>query len=44
MGVGDAVVTISGGVVSPPTRREEVAQRVRHALLTGELKQGQRIK
>jgi DNA-binding GntR family transcriptional regulator len=44
MSVDDAAVTISGGAVVVGTRREEVVTRVRHALLTGELKPGQRIK
>lgn len=44
MSVDDSAISISGGVVSLRTRREEVAVRVRHALLSGELKPGQRIK
>ncbi|MGC7100597.1 GntR family transcriptional regulator [Amycolatopsis lurida] len=44
MSTDDPAVTISGGIVVSRTRREEVAIRVRHALLTGELKPGQRIK
>lgn len=39
-----AAVTLSGGVVVSSTLREEVAARIRRALLTGELKPGQRIK
>jgi DNA-binding GntR family transcriptional regulator len=42
--VDDGAMLISGGVVSLRTRREEVTARVRHALLSGELKPGQRIK
>jgi DNA-binding GntR family transcriptional regulator len=44
MSVDEAAVTISGGAVMLRTRREEVVKRIRHALLTGELKPGQRIK
>lgn len=44
MAMDDAAISISGGAVVSRTRREEVAVRVRHALLTGELKPGQRIK
>ncbi|MFP5346186.1 MAG: GntR family transcriptional regulator [Actinomycetes bacterium] len=39
-----AAVTLSGGVVVSPTLREEVATRIRRAVLSGELKPGQRIK
>lgn len=39
-----AAVTLSGGAVVSSTLREEVATRIRRALLTGELKPGQRIK
>jgi DNA-binding GntR family transcriptional regulator len=42
--VPDAAVTLSGGVVVSSTRREEVSARIRRALLTGELRPGQRIK
>jgi DNA-binding GntR family transcriptional regulator len=42
--VPDAAVTLSGGVILSPTRREEVSARIRRALLTGELRPGQRIK
>src|SRR5919107_4740114 len=44
MGVSDAAVTLSGGAVVTSTRREEVSARIRRALLTGELRPGQRIK
>jgi DNA-binding GntR family transcriptional regulator len=44
MSVDEAAVTISGGAVTLRTRREEVVKRIRHALLAGELKPGQRIK
>jgi DNA-binding GntR family transcriptional regulator len=37
-------VTLSGGAVVTTTRREEVSSRIRRALLTGELRPGQRIK
>jgi len=37
-------VTLSGGAVVTSTRREEVSSRIRRALLTGELRPGQRIK
>jgi DNA-binding GntR family transcriptional regulator len=39
-----AAVTLSGGAVVTSTRREEVSSRIRRALLTGELRPGQRIK
>jgi DNA-binding GntR family transcriptional regulator len=39
-----AAVTLSGGVVVSSTLREEVSARIRRALLTGELRPGQRIK
>ena len=39
-----AAVALSGGAVIAPTLREEVATRIRRAVLTGELKPGQRIK
>jgi DNA-binding GntR family transcriptional regulator len=39
-----AVVTLSGGAVVTTTRREEVSSRIRRALLTGELRPGQRVK
>jgi DNA-binding GntR family transcriptional regulator len=42
--VDAAAVTLSGGVVVTSTRREEVSSRIRRALLTGELRPGQRIK
>jgi DNA-binding GntR family transcriptional regulator len=42
--VPDAAVTLSGGVIVSSTRREEVSTRIRRALLTGELRPGQRIK
>ncbi len=42
--VPEPVVTLSGGVVVSSTRREEVSARIRWALLTGELRPGQRIK
>jgi DNA-binding GntR family transcriptional regulator len=44
MRVPDAAVTSSGGAVVSFTRREEVSARIRRALLTGELRPGQRIK
>src|SRR5919112_5089637 len=44
MSADDAAVTLSGGAVVSPTLREEVAMRIRRALLTGELRPGQRIK
>lgn len=44
MSVPEVAVSISGGVVESRTRREEATNRVRHALLIGELKPGQRIK
>lgn len=40
----DAAVALSGGTIVSSTRREEVAARIRRALLTGELRPGQRIK
>ena len=40
----EPAVTLSGGVVVSSTRREEVSTRIRRALLTGELRPGQRIK
>jgi DNA-binding GntR family transcriptional regulator len=40
----EPAVTLQGGVVVSSTRREEVTARVRRALLTGELRPGQRIK
>ena len=42
--MSDAAVTLSGGAVVTSTRREEVSSRIRRALLTGELRPGQRIK
>jgi DNA-binding GntR family transcriptional regulator len=42
--VAEPAVTLSGGVVVSSTRREEVSARIRRALLTGELRPGQRIK
>ena len=39
-----AAVTLSGGAVVSSTLREEVSSRIRRALLTGELRPGQRIK
>jgi DNA-binding GntR family transcriptional regulator len=39
-----AAVTLSGGAVVTSTRREEVCSRIRRALLTGELRPGQRVK
>jgi DNA-binding GntR family transcriptional regulator len=39
-----AAVTLSGGAVVTTTRREEVSSRIRRALLTGELRPGQRVK
>jgi DNA-binding GntR family transcriptional regulator len=39
-----AAVMLSGGAVVTSTRREEVSARIRRALLTGELRPGQRIK
>jgi DNA-binding GntR family transcriptional regulator len=42
--VPEPAVTLSGGVVASSTRREEVSTRIRRALLTGELRPGQRIK
>lgn len=44
MSVDAAAVTLSGGVIATSTRREEVSSRIRRALLTGELRPGQRIK
>ncbi len=45
MGVSEAAaLTLTGGAVVTSTRREEVTSRVRRALLTGELRPGQRIK
>jgi DNA-binding GntR family transcriptional regulator len=44
MSADEAAVAITGGAVVVGTRREEVVRRVRHALLAGELKPGQRIK
>jgi DNA-binding GntR family transcriptional regulator len=44
MSADEAAVTLSGGAVVSPTLREEVAMRIRRALLAGELKPGQRIK
>jgi DNA-binding GntR family transcriptional regulator len=43
MSADTATITLSGGPVISPTRREEVAMRIRRALLAGELKPGQRI-
>ena len=40
----EPAVILSGGVVVSSTRREEVSARIRRALLTGELRPGQRIK
>jgi DNA-binding GntR family transcriptional regulator len=42
--VPEPAVTLRGGVVVSSTRREEVTTRIRRALLTGELRPGQRIK
>ena len=42
--VPEPAMTLSGGVVVSSTRREEVSTRIRRALLTGELRPGQRIK
>jgi DNA-binding GntR family transcriptional regulator len=39
-----AALTLSGGAIVSSTRREEVSTRIRRALLTGELRPGQRIK
>jgi DNA-binding GntR family transcriptional regulator len=44
MSADSAAIVLSGGPVISPTRREEVAMRIRRALLAGELKPGQRIK
>jgi len=44
MDAQDAAVSLSGGAVVSQTLREQVARRIRRALLTGELKPGQRIK
>jgi DNA-binding GntR family transcriptional regulator len=44
MAAQDAAVSLSGGAVVSQTLREQVARRIRRALLTGELKPGQRIK
>jgi len=44
MSADEAAVTLSGGMVVSPRLREEVAMRIRRALLAGELKPGQRIK
>ena len=44
MTADEAAVTLSGGMVVSPRLREEVAMRIRRALLAGELKPGQRIK
>lgn len=44
MDAEDAAVSLSGGAVVSQTLREQVARRIRRALLTGELKPGQRIK
>ena len=43
MSADDAAVTLGGGPVVSPTLREQVAVRIRRALLSGELKPGQRI-
>jgi DNA-binding GntR family transcriptional regulator len=43
MSADDAAVTLSGGAIVTPTRREEVAMRIRRAVLAGELRPGQRI-
>jgi DNA-binding GntR family transcriptional regulator len=43
MSADGTAVTLSGGPVVSPTRREEVANRIRRAILAGELKPGQRI-
>lgn len=43
MSADDAAVTLGGGPVVSPTLREQVAVRIRWALLSGELKPGQRI-
>ena len=40
----EPAVTLSGGEIVSSTRREEVATRIRRALVTGELQPGQRIK
>jgi len=42
--VPEPAVTLRGGVVTSSTLREEVTARIRRALLTGELRPGQRIK
>lgn len=44
MSADTAAITLSGGPVISPTRREEVAMRIRRAVLAGELRPGQRIK
>src|SRR6516165_2855931 len=44
MSADTAAITLSGGPVITPTRREEVAMRIWRALLAGELRPGQRIK
>ena len=44
MSADTAAITLSGGPVITPTRREEAAMRIRRALLVGELRPGQRIK
>jgi DNA-binding GntR family transcriptional regulator len=44
MSADTAAITLSGGPVITPTRREEVAVRIWRALLAGELRAGQRIK
>jgi DNA-binding GntR family transcriptional regulator len=43
MSADDPAVTLSGGAVVSHSRREEVANRIRRALLAGELRPGQRI-
>ena len=43
MSADTAAIALSGGPIISPTRREEVAMRIRRALLAGELKPGQRI-
>src|SRR5262245_61892380 len=44
MSADSAAITLSGGPVITPTRREEVAMRIWRALLAGELRPGQSIK
>jgi biotin operon repressor len=44
MSADTAAITLGGGRVIKPTRREEVAMRIWRALLAGKLRPGQRIK